>query len=345
MTGRSLRRGRLAAVATRAAIAIVQASVLLGLRESYQSPADDLVFAPLLMVAIFVPAIAAAGIGELSPGLLLAWMAAAAILCAGLAVFAVSRDPTASGPGGFLFWCGFTARLGIILLIIHCLVAATAADRRWPPTAATSCDHFWTLVVRLLLAGLSGLLAYGAVVSVGSLVRPVDIVEGTARPDASGIVLLLMIGAMHLVFGAATRLSSGVGVARVVLMASLCWSLPVIVVLAIALPCLLFLPGRMPMAGFASATLLGCAALLILLINAGPWPEGRAGSRFLRYARWAGAILIAPLVAGAAAVWMTAYETKGATPASMTVLAWMTIAAPFAAGYGWTAIVSGTKLR
>lgn len=344
MTGRPLRRDRLATAAIRAAVAILQASVLFGLRESYRSPADDLIFAPVLMVAIFVPVVAAAGIGELSPKWLLAWMAAAAILCAGLATFAVLRDQTASGPSGFLFWCGFVARLGIILLIFHCLVTATAADRRWPPTAATSRDYSWTLIVRLLLVALATLLAYGGIVSVASLVRPADIVEGAARLDAPGI-LLLTIGVMHLAFAATTRWSSGVRAIRAVLLASLCWLLPATVVLAIALSCSLFLSGGMPMEGSASAALLGCAALLILLINAGPWPEGRAGSRLLRHARWAGAILIAPLVAGAAVIWTTAYETNGATPASMTVLAWMTIAAPFAAGYGWTAITSGAKLR
>jgi len=92
MTLRSVTSARLA-------VGLIQGIALYLLQQALDAkswPATDgLVFAPLLATAIFVPIIIVVGFGNLRPGTLAAWAAAATALCAGLAAYNIFRGQTA----------------------------------------------------------------------------------------------------------------------------------------------------------------------------------------------------------------------------------------------------------
>src|SRR5262249_57903934 len=93
--------------------------------------------------------------------------------------------------------------------------------------------------------------------------------------------------------------------------------------------------------------LISAATLLILLINShfqdGETQSGRF--RILIYARFAGALMLVPLVALAAYGLGLRIEQHGLTPARVLALAFVILLACHALGYAITAIVSGPALN
>jgi peptidoglycan/LPS O-acetylase OafA/YrhL len=73
----------------------------------YWPATHGLVFAPLLLVACFVPVIVLNGAGNMRPRSLLVWAGAAALLLTGLAVHDIAR-----GAEGSNVWGVFTANRG-----------------------------------------------------------------------------------------------------------------------------------------------------------------------------------------------------------------------------------------
>ena len=85
----------------RATVGLTQGVVLYLLHRADDAktwPATDgLIFAPLLVAAIFVPTIVVAGLGNLRPRTLAVWAVAATAICAGLGYYAVFSDPVETG--------------------------------------------------------------------------------------------------------------------------------------------------------------------------------------------------------------------------------------------------------
>src|SRR5262245_23019888 len=77
---------------------LMQGIALYLLQEAFEAktwPATDgLIFAPFLVVAIFVPTVVVAGLGNMRPHTLAGWTAVATVVCAGLAIYNIFRDPT-----------------------------------------------------------------------------------------------------------------------------------------------------------------------------------------------------------------------------------------------------------
>src|SRR5262249_16922175 len=82
----------------RPAIGLVQGLVLLALYRASSLqvwPATDgLIFAPLVMTAVFIPLVAISGLGNVRARTLAFWLIVATIVCAGLTFYDIFRDPT-----------------------------------------------------------------------------------------------------------------------------------------------------------------------------------------------------------------------------------------------------------
>src|SRR5215831_21122763 len=81
----------------RLAVGLGQGVALWYLQRTFDAeswPATDaFVFAPLLTVATLVPIIVVAGLGHMRPRTLAVWTVVASVICAGLAVCDIFRDP------------------------------------------------------------------------------------------------------------------------------------------------------------------------------------------------------------------------------------------------------------
>src|ERR1700674_4155397 len=88
---------------TRGAVALAQGVALYRLYQAYNAdtwPATDgLFFAPLLLVAIFVPTLVVVGLGDLRGRTLVACAVAATALLVGLGVYDIARHPSEAYDG------------------------------------------------------------------------------------------------------------------------------------------------------------------------------------------------------------------------------------------------------
>lgn len=122
---------------TRIVLGIAQGLALYFLYRAFEAKAwpamNGLVFAPLLLTTVFVPIIAAAGLGNLRARTLILWVVLAAALLSGLAIHDVTRgisETTATFPRETpspILW--FFAAAG--LFIAQSLVVAGDKDRRF----------------------------------------------------------------------------------------------------------------------------------------------------------------------------------------------------------------------
>src|SRR5438874_2033907 len=110
---------------TRLAVGLLQGVALLTLYQASEQktwPATDgFVFAPLATIATFVPLIVISALGHLRWRTLAVWTLVATVLCAGLAVYDIFRDPISVLSGtvprvlpSWGMWCSLAAILFII---------------------------------------------------------------------------------------------------------------------------------------------------------------------------------------------------------------------------------------
>src|SRR5262245_46164683 len=150
----------------RIAVGLVQGLALCALYWAYEARAwpatDGLIFAPLLVTAIFVPAVVVWSLGNSRPRNLTIWTVAATALCAGLAYYNIFRDPTVTAPApppitvyvfpqnmpDLVWWLALAGGI----FIIHSMIAAGDADRRFIATYPRYFDLAWKHAVQLAFA-------------------------------------------------------------------------------------------------------------------------------------------------------------------------------------------------
>src|SRR5580704_6997111 len=122
----------------RGAVALAQGVALYRLYQAYDAhswPATDgLFFAPLLLVAVFVPTLVVVGLGDLRGRTLVAWAVGATALLAGLGAYDIFRDPitgyTSSATPrivpSFYAWIAAAA----CLFITHALVVGADTEKK-----------------------------------------------------------------------------------------------------------------------------------------------------------------------------------------------------------------------
>ena len=308
---------------------------------------EPLVFAGLLVPAVFVLVMVVAGMGNLRPRTLAVWALLAAAVCTGLGVYDIFRDPQAIygaragqpriAPSPALWAC-----LGLVLFIGHALIVAAEAERKFVASYTRHFDVSWKHGVQLALA-VSFVGAFWALLFLSAeLFRLIGIrylIELIERPwfyvPATAVTLAY---AIH-VTDARADLVRGV---RTLALTLLAWLLPMMTAFAIAFLLALPFTGLQPLWNTrqATATLLVAAAALIFLINAA-YQDGQSGesiARVVRYARGAAALVLVPLVALAAYGLALRAQQHGWTPPRIIAGACVVVASCYAVGYALAAV-------
>jgi hypothetical protein len=343
----------------RLAIGLLQGLALLML---YQAPeqktwpaTDGFVFAPLVAIATFVPLIVISALGHLRLRTLVAWAVIATLLCAGLAIYDIFRDPVfydifrdpifvaEAGPEprvlpSAIMWLSLAA----VLFIIHILTISGEADRKLIASYPTHFDVAWKHGVQFVLAlcfvGLLwGLLSLGA--ELFSLIGIEFLAELLKRTTFSIPVTALAFSYAIHVTDVRASIVQGARTLALILMS---WLLPLMALLGAAFVVALLFTGLAPLWSTRHATciLLVAAAQLIFLVNAA-YQDGRGETRaaaILRYASRLAAFVLVPLVALAAYGVMLRIAQHGWTPERIGALACVVVAACYALGYFFAAL-------
>jgi hypothetical protein len=336
-------------------VALAQGLALAWIYEAYEAkhwPATDgLIFAPLAVVALFVPVLIVAGLSNLRTRTLAIWVAAATVLSAGLTAYDIWRDPSdiAANQLRNLPTVSLWLALGAILFITHSLIMAGEADRKFLATYERHFDISWKLGVQLVLAVLFVTVLWGLLWLGTELFRLIKI-EFLAelikrRWFSVPVTAIAFAGAIHI-----TDIRVGiVGATRTLSLALLSWLLPVMALLALAFVLALPFTGLEPLWSTRRATgiLLTAAAVLVVLINSAQ-RDGESGSSVaavLRYSSAVAVIVLAPLVALAGYGVALRVQQYGWTPQRIDALACVAIATCYALGYIIALARSGVSLR
>jgi hypothetical protein len=335
----------------RLAVGLLQGLLLYRLAQS----AIDHVWAathPVLhdaMVATFTlaPVILIQGLGLIRTPRLLLWTLVAAALAAGLGSYDAWR--VIGAPVGVLLIRSLALYffLGAGFFIAHALILGGDADRRFRASYPTHFDVAWKLAMQLLLASVFS-LAFWALLWLGAGLFQLIGLEFLRklidhRWFAMPATALVVAGGIHL-----TDIQAGlVRGTRTLVLVLFSWLLPLMTLLAVGFLAALPIKGLQPLwhLGHASAALLGAAACLIILINA-MYRDGQgAHTPILKYAGFAAALALVPLVVLAAyAMGLRVSEYGWSTDRVVTVAA-VVVAAFYASGYAASLFVAGGALR
>ena len=334
---------RRAVTLARLAIGLVQGLALYGLMRATEGEASwsrlnpDL-FAPAVLVALFLPAVLLSGVGKLRLPVYLGWSGVAAALLALLAWHDVARQAGAAREATFpVFVFGAAA-----LFIAHHLIVPADRTRRLIAPYPAYFDAAWMSGVQLVLSlGFAGafwlLLFLGAelfrvigLTFLGDLMR-----EGWFALPATGLAFAAAVELTDVRDG----LIRGV---RTVALTLLSWLLLVLTVLVAAFLAALPFTGLEGLwsTGRATSLVLAAAAVLIVLINAAYQDGQTAPPRVLQLAARVAALLLTPLLAIAAwGLWLRTSQ-YGLTPDRIIALACVVVGAAHALGYGYAAVSS-----
>jgi hypothetical protein len=152
---------------TRAAIGLAQGIVLYFLDAAFEAktwPATDaLVFAPLVLVSVFVPTVAVAASGNLRPRNFAIWTVVATVILAGLGAYDILRDPGGSVGGIFGALPQFATAprnvpsitlwlvVPVGLFVAQALIVSSDADRKFMAGYGRYFDIAWKHGVQLFL--------------------------------------------------------------------------------------------------------------------------------------------------------------------------------------------------
>jgi hypothetical protein len=315
---------------------------------------DGQLFAPMVLTAVFIPSLAAAGLGNLRMRTFAIWMGAAAIIVAALGAYDIFHDPTDGllGAGSrearvpsTPLWFAVAAGL----FIAHALVVSGDADRAWIAKYPRYFDVAWKHAVQIVLAGafvgaLWVLLFLGA-----ALFRLIEIrffEELLRKPWFSiPVSTLAFTIALH-VTDVQADIVRGVRTLKLTLLS---WLLLLITLIAAGFLLALLFTGLDPLWATRRATtvVVLTAAALIVLINA-TYQDGareHPAAFVLQCAGTVAAVALTPLVAIAAYAVLLRVTQYGWTPERIVATACVAVAACYAVGYGLAAVTSRPWLR
>lgn len=365
MTGRVMFSHNQRLFLARLAIGLIQGAALYLLYHAEETriwPATQgLIFAPALLVFLFIPLLLSQALGEMAWARSALWAVAAAVVLALVAAFDNWSAWPVDWGSGFLYG-GVTDQfvphiipslqlfvasvLG--LFIGHALVIGAAHDRRFKASYPVHFDVAWKMGVQLALiivfVGAFWLLLFlGA--GLFSLIKLAFFQKLIEHEWFSiPITALATAGALHLT-DIRPALVAG---ARTLLLSLLAWLLPLITLITAGFVASLPFTGLSALWGFGHATalLLVATAVLIVLINAAH-QDGAAERMPPALLQWSGtiaAVLILPLAAIAGYALYLRVNQYGWTPDRVTVAAIAVVALAHAAGYVRAAFARGRWL-
>ncbi len=318
---------------------------------------NGLAFAPLILLAIFVPLIIIQGAGNLRWTTLVVWTLLAAAAIAGLAWYDIWRawpvdyiwdrgryNPVPHVLPSFALYFFLTAGL----FIAHALISGGDADRKFMASYLTHFDVAWKLGVQVALAA-AFVGAFWLVLWLGAALFKLinlDFFEKLIehRWFAIPATALATAAALHL-SDVRAGLVRGIRTLALVLLS---WLLPLMTLIATGFLGSLTFTGLAPLwaTRHASALLLTTTAALVVLINAA-YQDGHAERKatlFFEMAIRLASLLLVPTVALAAYALALRVEQYGWTVDRIASAACVVIAASYALGYALGAILAGTHL-
>jgi hypothetical protein len=345
----------------RAAIGVFQGLALYLIYLAYDTRAwpatDGLVFAPLLLFALFIPLLVSQGIGTLRPRTLAIWAAAATVIVVAVGAY----DIWHAWPVDWTFGEGPVSRPHILpspelfvalvagLFIAQSLVTGGDIDRKLIADYTTHFDVAWKIAVQAALAVAFTGAFWGLLVLGAGLFRLIniefffDLLQ--ERWFAIPATTLAVSAAIHV-----TDVRAGIvrGI-RTLGLSLLSWLLPLMTLIAAGFLGTLVFTGVQPLwdTQFATALLLIAFGALVVLLNAA-YHDGhdeRAAPRVLRYPGSVAALALIPLAALAGYALFLRIEQYGWTAARIYASACALVAVFYAVGYALAAIRSEPWLK
>lgn len=343
----------------RLATGLLQGMVLYFLYHAAQDaswPATShLVFAPALLASLIVPVLLVSSLGHLDRKQAWIWMAAAAVVLAGLAVHDVWRGDT-----GVTRWFGrgtdhvrYPSPLLVMFSIVgftiaHALVLAGARDRRRIARYPTYFETAWKLLIQMkfsaLFVGVLWLVLWlGAALFM--LVK-IDFLKDLLQKAwfAIPVTAFAFSCAIHIT-DVRPAIVRGI---RTLLLVLLSWILPIAALMVAAF--LLSLPwtGLAPLwaTKHATSVLLGAAAVLVILINAA-FQDGEMSAGVampVRMSARLAAVALLPVVGIAVYSLGLRVGDYGWTTDRIIAAACLVVASCYALGYAWAACRRGEWL-
>jgi hypothetical protein len=353
----------LSTAVARLAIGLVQGIALhllyLAAEEGVWPATHGMMFAPLLIVAWFVPVILLLGLGNMRLRTLIVWGIAAALLLAGLAVHDIARGGASES---YWFWSArapgsprlfpspiLVPFVMIGLFIAQALIVAGDTDRKLIAVYPRHFDAAWKHGVQLALAavfvGVFWLLLWlGAglfkLINIEFFTRLIE-----HRWFALPVTTLALACAIHV-----TDVRAGIvrGMRTLILILA-SWLLPLLALIVAGFLASLPFTGLAPLwnTRFASTLLLTAAAALVVLVNAA-YQDGdaeHAPPRLIRHAGSLAALTLTPLVAIAGYALALRVEQHGWTTDRIIAAACVLVGTCYALGYGWAVLRRGAWLK
>jgi hypothetical protein len=341
--------------AARLGIGLLQGLALYLLYRAVQDatwPANvPLLFAPLLLVALLVPVILGASLGQMHARQALAWTCASAVIIAALGVYDIWRNADqavaaavapatanrgAGLPSPLLFM--FTA---VGFFIAHALVAAAVRERRRIASYPAYFETAWMLAVQLAFSALFVGVVWLVLVLGAQLFMLVKLrfLEELIKKAwfAIPVSTLALACAMHLT-DVRPAIVRGI---RSLLLVLMSWVLPVMTLIVGGFIASLPFTGLAPLwaTRHAVAVLLGAAAAFVVLVNAA-YQDGDASASVapvIRVSARAASILLVPLTAIAVYALALRVGDYGWTSERIIAAACLLVASCYALGYAASA--------
>jgi hypothetical protein len=329
--------------------------------ESGAWPASQaLVFAPLLMIAWFIPLILLVGLGDLRPRAMLAWVAGAAVAVTGLALHDVARG--AEGGGEVMSWImggrrdlaiwpspGLVLAAAAGIFIAQSLIAAGDAERRIVAPYPAYFDAAWTAAVRLALSAVFVALFWLLLLLGAGLFKLIDITFFETLIGHRWFAMPATTLALAVALQVTDARAGVVRGLRVLIHVLLSWLLPLLALVVAGFLASLPFTSLAPLwrTGFATGLLLLTAAALIVLVNAA-YEDGDPARRpvpALRHAGSLAALTLVPLVAIAAYALGLRIGQYGWSGERVAAAAALVVAACHALGYAAAALWPGAWLK
>ena len=337
--------------AVRLVVGLLQGLALYGLYFAFEHkdwPATQpMVFAPMLLVALYVPLLVIQAAGNLRPRVLVVWTAVAAAIAAGFAIYDIWHnwwDLKDAGPSAQVIVFTY-----VFLFVCHALISCMTHDRKIVPDYCTLFDVAWKQGVQFAIAACF-VGAFWIVIWLGvalfEMIKLHFFREFIMHSWFAIPVTAVAAAASIHITDIRANLVRGV---RTLALMLLSWLLPVIALIAFTFLVSLVFTGLKPLweTRTATALLLAAAALLVILINAA-YQDGdpeRRPHHALRVAGTLASIELIFIVAIAAyALWLRV-DQYGWTVDRFDTAAVTLVAASFAAGYFIAALLPSPWLK
>ena len=338
----------------RLAVGFLQGVILYFLYHASKSNAwpstEQFLFAPLLLVSLFVPVLFISSLGHLDPRRTAFWLLLSLMIIGGLGFYDVWRNDMAYAflpAGGGSEKTRFPSPLLFVFLsagyfIAHSLVLSAAQDHTRIAKYSTHFEIAWKLMIQLAFSVMF-VGALWAALWLGSalfMLVKLNFLKQLLEQSwfAIPVTVFAFACAMHIT-DVRPAIVHGI---RSLLLVLLSWVLPITTLIVVGFLASLLVTGLQPLWATKSATavLLGAAATLVVLINAA-FQNGEIGAglpRVIRLSAKLAALSLLPIAGIAIYSLGLRVAEYGWTTDRIIAAACLLVASCYALGYAWAAL-------